>query len=403
MAERSAGEMRKNRGRYILIGAAVCLLAVMLAGAAAGETAEELQPLRLDPEVKAGALKNLFDGSYFTNWYAKKGWVQIDLKEGEAAYGIYLCFQKEAIPVVIQIPGETGEYRDWHTLEGKYLHEFAELPGVTSLRIRIADESKKEMLTLTEIHLFGPGETPEWVQRWRTAEKADLMLLCGHPDDDLLWFGGALPVYAGEKGMHVQVVYLARGDAWRNNELLDGLWMCGVRDYPIVSPFHDLRSTDRGEVMRAWGGKNKFYAWFTGILRQTKPEVLITQDVKGEYGHGVHKAASRAAMECPELAADPDYEPETAEECGVWQVKKVYIHLYEENQIRMDWEQPLHAFGGKTGVEMANEALNCHKSQQPIGYEAKTSGIFDCTLFGLYSSTVGPDEEKNDFFEHIEQ
>ena len=91
MAERSAGEMRKNRGRYILIGAAVCLLAVMLAGAAAGETAEELQPLRVESEIKAGALTNLFDGSYFTNWYAKKGWVQIDLKEGEAQATAWGC------------------------------------------------------------------------------------------------------------------------------------------------------------------------------------------------------------------------------------------------------------------------------------------------------------------------
>ena len=29
-------------------------------------------------------------------------------------------------------------------------------------------------------------------------------------------------------------------------------------------------------------------------------------------------------------------------------------------------------------------------------------GIYDNSLFGLFSSTVGPDVEKNDLFEHLE-
>ncbi|MBQ8080714.1 MAG: PIG-L family deacetylase [Clostridia bacterium] len=61
-----------------------------------------------------------------------------------------------------------------------------------------------------------------------------MLLLSAHPDDELLWFGGTLPTYAGERGKQVQLVYLAHGDARRKNELLDGLWTCGVHAYPVI-------------------------------------------------------------------------------------------------------------------------------------------------------------------------
>ena len=40
-----------------------------------------------------------------------------------------------------------------------------------------------------------------------------------HPDDELLWFGGALPTYAGERGMAVQVMYMACNSYLRRLEL----------------------------------------------------------------------------------------------------------------------------------------------------------------------------------------
>ena len=49
-------------------------------------------------------------------------------------------------------------------------------------------------------------EAREWQP---SCEKADLLLIVAHPDDELLWFGGALPTYAGERGMAVQVMYMA--------------------------------------------------------------------------------------------------------------------------------------------------------------------------------------------------
>ena len=50
---------------------------------------------------------------------------------------------------------------------------------------------------------------------WQDLDKAELMLLVAHPDDELLWFGGLLPTYAGQRGLKVQVVYAAAPSPFR--------------------------------------------------------------------------------------------------------------------------------------------------------------------------------------------
>ena len=87
---------------------------------------------------------------------------------------------------------------------------------------------------------LGAGETPSWVQQWNPPlEKADMLLASTHADDELLWFGGAMPVYAGQFGKKVQVSYLIRHGYGRTHELLDGLWTVGITNYPILSDFGD--------------------------------------------------------------------------------------------------------------------------------------------------------------------
>ena len=101
------------------------------------------------------------------------------------------------------------------------------------------------------------------------------------------------------------------------------------------------------------------------------------------------------------FAADEKKYPASAKEYGVWDVPKCYIHLWSENVIDMDWRQPLKAFGGRTAFEIAEEGFRCHISQQKTDYHVEDWGPWDNSLFGLYRSLVGPDEEKNDFFENL--
>jgi hypothetical protein len=139
----------------------------------------------------------------------------------------------------------------------------------------------------------------------------------------------------------------------------------------------------------------------TEWIRRFQPEVLLTQDVGGEYGHGAHRVCADAAMHCIGLAADAKKYPGSVKAYGTWDVPKCYIHLYPENVVDMDWRQPLASFGGRTSFEVAEDAFRCHVSQQKTDYHVEDWGSCDNSLFGLYRSLVGPDEEKNDFFEHL--
>lgn len=123
-------------------------------------------------------------------------------------------------------------------------------------------------------------------------------------------------------------------------------------------------------------------------------------DVNGEYGHGVHMYNADTLMQALELSADPSYDPESAQEWGVWDVPKTYLHLWPENPIVMDWSQPLSAFGGKTAVEMARLGFAEHVSQQTF-FKVEDYGPYDCRKFGLYRSLVGLDAQGGDFFENL--
>lgn len=49
------------------------------------------------------------------------------------------------------------------------------------------------------------------------------------------------------------------------------------------------------------------------MIREVRPQVLVTYDPNGGYGHPDHIQAHRVAMRAVELAADPDYRPDLGE------------------------------------------------------------------------------------------
>ena len=241
------------------------------------------------------------------------------------------------------------------------------------------------------------------MQQWQPPlEKADLLLISAHPDDEILFMGGTIPYYAGERGLAVQVAYLVPATPYRRLELLDGLWVCGERNYPDLGSFPDRYVTSlRGMYQQEGWSYDRVMRHVAGLFRRYQPEVVVTHDVNGEYGHGAHKVAADAALRCVALAADASYQHPKLEEKEPWQVKKLYLHLYEEGALRMDWRQPLEAFGGQTAFDVAEAAFACHISQQHTDYRVEDFGPYDNAKFGLAFSTVGEDVEKNDFFENL--
>lgn len=103
-----------------------------------------------------------------------------------------------------------------------------------------------------------------------------------------------------------------------------------------------------------------------------------------------------------QASGDASYDTASAEAYGVYTPKKLYIHMWKENQITMDWEKPLKAFNGETSLAVARKAFKFHHSQQTGRYWISVKGKYDSRQLGLYWTTVGVDEAKNDLLEHID-
>ena len=284
------------------------------------------------------------------------------------------------------------------------IHEYVE-PGVSGKNWKIT--IRKDGVKLDTVHSFKVGETlPDWVQIWNPpCEDADMLLFPTHADDEILFFAGMLPTYAGEMKMDVQVVYLTNhwADApYRVHELLNGLWVSGARNYPVIGPFPDLYSMYSLEHAKSLYDIEAVKEFQTWVIRRFKPEVIVGHDINGEYGHSVHMLNAAMLIEAVELANDEQYMPEDVEKYGLWNVPKLYLHLYEENRLTFWWDEPLKAFGGKTGYEVAVEAYQCHASQIHYNPEIlRDDSNMSCLYFGLYRSTVGLDTMKDSFFENI--
>ena len=403
-----------------LLPVLLILLLLLTVVPATAEEAENLTgSLTVKTVDKPGKTGCITDGKYTTFWESSKRknpWVVVS--SDQPIYGLYLCFQKMPDTYVIQ--KQSGD--DWITVaEGgnpHYHHAFFELDGVKKIRI-LSTMEKNNVMGFNEIYAFGKGEVPDWVQRWEEpVEKADLLVLVAHPDDELLFTGGAIPVYNTEQGRKVAVAYLTPSNTTRRSEALNGLWAMGVRNYPVFGSFAD-NYANTGKVKDAYknaGGKEKVLDWVTELYRRFRPEVVITHAENGEYGHPQHKMVADAAVECFEQAANPMKSPDSYQAYDTWQVKKLYLHQYgeEADQTVLDWDQPLDAFDGKTGAQMAAEAFKLHASQKGMGSKIKGKFVeftveetgakmYPYDHFGLKCTTVGTDEAKNDFLEHIDE
>ena len=241
------------------------------------------------------------------------------------------------------------------------------------------------------------------VQQWQPVpEKLDLLVFSPHQDDELLFLGGTIP-YACQKGADVGVVYMTNGGRSRYTEALDGLWTAGLRNHPIFLNWRDQKVNSFSIALKTWSQKGVDpQQEVVRLIRKYRPEVIVGPDLEGEYGHTQHKLTARLVADAIPLAMDESYDPESVQEYGVWEVRKVYLHLYTENRIEMDWNQPFSSDSPISPIFLAKEAYDKHRSQQRAYSMNREAETYDNKIFGLYYTAVGPDEGKNDFFEHID-
>ena len=183
-----------------------------------------------------------------------------------------------------------------------------------------------------------------------------LLLVHAHPDDETINNGVTMAKYVaegvqvtlvtctlGEEGevLVPELVHLAadQDDALgqhRVGELATAMEALGVSDHRFLgnagryrdSGMMGLPTNDRPDAF--WQADlDEAAGLLVDVLRETRPQVLVTYDEKGGYGHPDHIQANRVAMRAVELSADPAFG-----EGAAWEVAKVYWNAIPESFMR---------------------------------------------------------------------
>ena len=159
-----------------------------------------------------------------------------------------------------------------------------------------------------------------------------LLLVHAHPDDETINNGATMAQYVAD-GAHVTLVTCTLGEEGevlvpelahlaadkddalgqqRINELATAMEALGVRDHRFLggaghyrdSGMMGLPTNDRPECF--WQADvDEAADLLVAVIREVRPQVVVTYDENGGYGHPDHIQAHRVAMRAVERAADP--------------------------------------------------------------------------------------------------
>lgn len=397
-----------------LAALALTLLLTLLGGTAlASEALDITKECKFKVCYTKYKYTQMTDGKYTTHWEShsvKHAYIALTAPAGMDIHGLYLCLSVMPESYEIQVM-EDGDWVKLCDGDTRFYHAYYPIPeGAEQVRVYVNHDAK-DVLGFNEVFAFSEGDVPDWVQRWEpTVEKADILFLATHPDDELLFFAGAIPTYAVEQQRKVAVGYLSYSNNTRRSELLNGLWTMGVRNYPIIGTFRDNYAKSLTAAYKNAGGETKVLEYLVGMIRQVKPEVIVTQAANGEYGHKQHMMLVDATQKAFDLAAKESTDGKYLESYaayGAWQTKKLYLHDDKTNPITFDWTVPLVSMDGKTSLEVAQEAYALHVTQKSAGFTMNEDGVkykgklYDNHTYGLVKSTVGDDVRKDDFLENV--
>ena len=149
-------------------------------------------------------------------------------------------------------------------------------------------------------------------------DKLKLMCILAHPDDESLGLGGILAGYAAA-GVETTLVTATRGErGWtgpeseypgpealgrlRTAELQAAAAVLGLQEVAILDYMDgDLDQADPAEVITR----------IVLLIRRIRPQVVVTFDPNGAYGHPDHIAISQFATAAIVAAADAAYLPDS--------------------------------------------------------------------------------------------
>ena len=206
----------------------------------------------------------------------------------------------------------------------------------------------------------------------RVSAAKRLLLVHAHPDDETINNGVTMAKYAA-LGAQVTLVTCTRGEEGevlvnelanlasdkddklgehREIELKDAMDELGIKDFRFLgAPSKKWRDSgmmgtpanDRDDVF--WQADlDEASIELVKIILEIKPQVLITYDEFGGYGHPDHIKAHRVAMRAAELAANQG-----------WQVSKIYWNTMPRSVIQMGIEKMKEVGSDFFGAQSADD------------------------------------------------
>ena len=284
---------------------------------------------------------------------------------------------------------------------------YNELIETLSETRKVSIRAEADNCALCSLYAYGEGDVPDYHAFAPTAEKADYMTFAMHPDDDVLFLGAVYPLYDAERGLTGVSMIMStklpeKLQRQRRQEDLNSSWILGLKTQPVFGGFPDIPQ-DYYKKFHHTFTTDDVTRYAVTQIRKYRPEVVVTQDLNGEYGHWQHKVLSEGVLAAVSLAADPAYQPKGYPQSEPWEVKKLYIHLYAENKLTLDVNHPIEALDGRTAFESAKDAFQCHLSQIKKDNHHVSTTEYSIAEFGLAYTTVGEDTPGvNDMFENVD-
>ncbi len=209
-----------------------------------------------------------------------------------------------------------------------------------------------------------------------------ILYIAAHPDDE----NTAVMAYMS-KGKLVQTAYLSitRGDGGQNllgpekdyllgvlrtQELLAARRIDGTEQFFTRAIDFGYSKTPE-ETMRFWN-KEKILSDVVWIIRNFKPDVILTRFSENQGGHGHHLASAKLAKEAFTAAADSYQFTDQLKYVKTWQAKRILWNTWRPDLKNRSKELPpiiqidvgeYNPFLGKSYMEIAADSRTMHKSQ----------------------------------------
>ena len=245
-----------------------------------------------------------------------------------------------------------------------------------------------------------------------------LLFVHAHPDDESIATGATMAKYAAE-GALVTLVTCTLGEEGevlvpelshiasvgedvlgehRIGELEDAMRLLGIEDHRFLGGPGRYRDSGMEGTPT---NDNPASFWqadlaaptrdLVAIMREVRPQIVVTYDENGAYGHPDHIKAHQVTAAAYEKSADPSYEPDLG---PAWQPSKLYFSVVGKSllQAGIDLlkEQGKELFEGVTSADDVPFAVD----DEQIAAEIDARDFFDakCAALRAYKTQIAADD-----------